>query len=57
MTSEFKAVLKYVKNVLEDVIEELDQPEVAELTSLALDRKLERVTQLVQEYLDNEQAD
>jgi hypothetical protein len=45
-------LLKQCLNVVEDVIEELAQDEVAELTSMALDRKLESVLDNLQEYLD-----
>lgn len=50
------ALFKRVQNVLEDVIAELDQDEVAELTSLALDRKLAEVLTLVEERLNVEET-
>lgn len=41
-------------NVLEDCECELGQDEVAELISMALDRKVERVLNNLREYLDGE---
>ena len=44
-------LLEACRNVIEDVIEELAQPEVVELTSMALDRKLEAVLSDLTEHL------
>lgn len=48
-------VLLDILETVEDTILELDSPEVAELTSLALDRKLENAKQQLIEVL-NEKA-
>lgn len=42
-------VAQYVLDVLKDVRAELDVPEVAELTSLALDRKVDKAILLMEE--------
>lgn len=50
-------LLEEVLEAIEDTILELDTPEVAELTSLALDRKLAQARQLLREVLGNGEAD
>ncbi len=42
---------KYVHNVLKDVQHELGEAEVAELISLALDRKVERCIEVLEQEL------
>lgn len=49
-----KALLGYLLEVLKDAEHELGEPEVAELTSLALDRKIERAITLVEKELEIE---
>jgi hypothetical protein len=51
-----RKVLEACKNVLEDVAEELAQDEVAELTSMALDRKIAKVMHQLEEVLNVEEA-
>lgn len=51
-----RPLLADVLEAIEDTILELDSPEVAELTSLALDRKLENAKQLLTEVLANGEA-
>ena len=43
--------LRKVLEAIEDAIHELDSPEVAELTSMALDRKLAAAKQYLKEVL------
>jgi len=45
-------LLKEALDALEDAKCELDQPEIAELTTLALDRKLETVITKIKQELD-----
>lgn len=47
-------LLEYLYEVLQDVECELGEPEVAELITPALDRKIERAIKLLQEELDIE---
>jgi len=49
-----KELLEYLHEVLLDVQCELGEPEVAELISMALDRKIERAIKLLQKELDIE---
>lgn len=49
--AEFRAVLRFVLNAIKDAQHELSQDEVAELTSSALDRKLERAVELLEQVL------
>lgn len=48
------AELRQVLEAVKDAIHELQEPEVAELTSMALDRKLADARDLLQEYTDGE---
>ncbi len=48
-----KVLLGYLLEVLLDTEHELGEPEVAELTSLALDRKIEKAIQLIEKELEN----
>ncbi len=49
-----QAALRQVLEAIEDAIHELNEPEVAELTSMALDQKLADARDLLQEYTDGE---
>ena len=49
-----EVVLRTALDAIEDTILELEQPEVIELTSMALDRKLASAQQSLTETLDNE---
>ena len=44
----------FLLGVLKDVKCELDTPEVAELTTIALDRKVEAAIELLEQELDGE---
>ena len=49
-----RPVLAQVLEAIEDAIHELNEPEVAELTSMALDQKLADARALLQEITDGE---
>lgn len=42
-------------DVLKDVKHELGEPEIAELVSLALDRKVDTIIERLEEYFETEQ--
>jgi hypothetical protein len=45
-----RADLRYILDAIKDAQRELEQDEVAELTSAALDRKLEKAVKLIEDY-------
>lgn len=51
-----EAKILYLHEVLKDVRAELDVPEVAELTSLALDRKVDKAIQILEVVLNYEKV-
>ncbi len=46
----------FLLEVLKDVRAELDEPEVAELTSLALDRKVDTAIEMLEQLKNYEEA-
>ena len=54
MKTEERARVKRALETLLDVQVELEQPEVAELTTLALDRKIERAIKELKEIVGDE---